>query len=109
MNNLEALQAQCKLICNTCYVDDDVAQLALSSADIDADGTATANNQDIIRLAIVIVKGWVETSHSEGGVSSSIDMQTLHSNIIYWCRQADLDASEFLDDIVTFESGSELW
>ena len=34
--NLEALKAQCKLICNTCYVDEDVARLVLQNAGLDA-------------------------------------------------------------------------
>lgn len=41
MTNLEALRAQCKLICNTCYVDSDVLQLALHNAGIDTESRPT--------------------------------------------------------------------
>lgn len=109
MTNLEALRAQCKLICNTCYVDSDVLTLSLLNAGIDADGEAAAKDPEIIRTAIVIVKGWVETSRSENGISTAIDMPTLKNSIIFWCGEAGLDASEFVDNIVTIESGSDLW
>lgn len=109
MTNLEALRAQCKLICNTCYVDSDVLQLALHNVGIDADGTAAVKDPEIIRTAIVIVKGWVETSRSENGISASIDAAAVKNSIIYWCGKAGLDASEFVDDAITLDSGSDLW
>lgn len=109
MTNSEALRAQCKLICNTCYVDTDVLSLALLNADISADDTATPNDPAIIRTAILIVKGWVETSRSENGISAAIDMPSLENNIKYWCAKAGLDASEFVDGLISLESGSDLW
>lgn len=109
MTNSEALRAQCKLICNTCYVDNDVLQLVLNNAGMEADGTATANDPEIVRQAILIVKGWIETSRSENGISVSIDTDAVKNNILFWCNQAGLDASEFVDDMVTLENGSDLW
>lgn len=109
MTNLEALRAQCKLICNTCYVDSDVLQLALYNAGIETDGTATAKDPEIIRTAIVIVKGWVETSRTENGISASVDAASIRNSIIYWCSEAGLDASEFVDETITLDSGSDLW
>lgn len=109
MTNLEALRAQCKLICNTCYVDSDVLQLALHNAGIEADGEAAVKDPAIIREAIVIVKGWVETSRSESGISASIDAAAIRNSIIFWCGEAGLDASEFVDDTITLDSGADLW
>lgn len=109
LTNSEALRAQCKLICNTCYVDKDVLALVLYSAGMDANATATANDPEIIRQAILIVKGWIETSRSENGISVSIDMDAVKTNILFWCKQAGLDASEFVDDMITLENGSDLW
>lgn len=108
-NNLEALKAQCKLICNTCYVDDDVAHLVLHNAGLDAESEPSANNPDIVRAAILIVKGWVETSRSENGISASVDMESVKKNITFWCKSAGLDASEFVDDVVVIENGSNMW
>lgn len=109
MTNLEALRAQCKLICNTCYVDSDVLQLALHNAGIDGDSEAAAKDPAIIREAIVIVKGWVETSRSESGISASIDADAIRTSIIFWCGEAGLDVSEFVDETITLDSGSDLW
>lgn len=109
MTNLEALKAQCKLICNTCYVDDDVARLSLFNAGIEEGANATANNPDIVRCAILIVKGWVETSRSENGISVSADEESIRKSIIFWCNKSGLDASEYVDDIVVIDNGSNLW
>lgn len=109
MTNLEALKAQCKLICNTCYVDNDVAVLSLFNAGIDATAEARANNPDIVSAAILIVKGWVETSRSENGISVSVEIESVKKNIIFWCNKYGLDASEYVDDIVVIDNGSNLW
>lgn len=109
MTNLEALRAQCKLICNTCYVDSDVLKLALHNAGIDTDADAAVKDPAIIREAIVIVKGWAETSRSENGISTAIDMVAVKNSIVFWCGEAGLDASEFIDDTITLDSGSDLW
>lgn len=109
MTNLEALKAQCKLICNTCYVDMDVLNLTLLIYGIDPEATAVPDAPDLIRAAIVIVKGWAETSRSENGISVAVDMATLKKNIMFWCEKAGLEASEFVDGITTLESGSDLW
>lgn len=109
MNNLEALKAQCKLICNTCYVDEDVARLVLQNAGLDANSEPSANNPDIVSAAILIVKGWVETSRTENGISASVDVESVKKNIIFWCGKAGLDASEYVDDLVVIENGSNMW
>ena len=108
-NNLEALKAQCKLICNTCYVDDDVARLVLLDAGLDADSDPSANNPDIVRAALLVVKGWVETSRSENGISASVDVESVKKSIIFWCGKAGLDASEYVDDLVVIDNGSNMW
>lgn len=109
MTNLEALKAQCKLICNTCYVDDDAARLALLNAGLEAESEPSANNPDIVSAAITIVKGWVETSRSENGISVSTSTEALRKSIIYWCSVAGLDASEYVDDLKVIDNGSDLW
>lgn len=110
MTNLEALKAQCKLICNTCYVDTDAATLALVNAGLDSEATAMPQDVEILRAAIGIVRGWVETSRSENGISAATDLAAVRSNIAWWCSQGGLDASEFLgDDATTIDNGSDMW
>lgn len=107
----EAVRAKCKLICNTCYVDDDVLEDILSDHDLEPTDTAQSENTAaIVECAILIVKGWVETSRSEGGISTSIDLATVKKNILFWCGHAGLDASEYLsDELSTISDGSKLW
>lgn len=108
MTNLDALKAQCKLICNTCYVDDDVAMLTLQNEGLYADEDALPYDPCIIRSAIVIVKGWVENSRTEGGISVSCNNEEIRQSIAYWCKKADIDASEFLD-LTIVDNGSNMW
>ena len=108
-NNLEALKAQCKLICNTCYVDDDVARLVLQNAGLDAESEPSANNPDIIRAAILVVRGWIETSRSENGISASANVEGVKRSIMFWCGKAGLDTSEYVDDLVVIDNGSNMW
>ena len=109
MTNSEVLRAQCKLICDTCYVDSDVVSLALLNAGVDGEATATANDPVIIRAALSIVRGWVETGRSEGGISVSVDVASVKRSMAYWCGVAGIDVSEFVDGTVTLENGTELW
>ena len=86
-----------------------MALLSLFNAGIDATAEATANNPDIISTAILIVNGWVETSRSESGISVSVDIDNVKKSIMFWCNKAGLNASEYVDDIVVFDNGSNLW
>ena len=104
------LRAVCKAICNTCYVDDDVAMAMLMSKDIDPDAATSGDfSADIVTLAIEIVKGWVETSRSEGGISVSRDTKQLNQNILYWCNKYGLEADELVQGVVTIRNGSNRW
>lgn len=109
MTNSEALKAQCKLICDTCYVDSDVVDLALLNAGINGDSIAVANDPQMIRAALTIVKGWVETGRTESGISVSVNIDSIKRSMAYWCGIAGIDVSEFVDGTVTLESGTELW
>ena len=108
--NLEALRAKCKLICNTCYVDDDVLKDVLEENGMDPDGIASAGNADLFKAAIIVVSGWVETARSEGGISTSIDREAVDKNILFWCQRFGLDASEYLSDSMTvIQDGSNMY
>jgi hypothetical protein len=99
--NLEALRAKCKLICDTCYADDDVLIDVLEDAGISQSGNAVPNNVEIVKAAIVVVKGWVESNRSEGGINVSINREAVEKNILFWCQRFGLDASEYLSESMT--------
>lgn len=109
--NLDALKAKCKLICNTCYADRDVLADILIDRDLDPTMPYdTANAAALIECAIVVVKGWVETSRSEGGVSASIDPDKVEASIRFYCGRYGLDADELLADTASsIDNGSNLW
>ena len=99
--NLEALRAKCKLICDTCYADDDVLIDILSDAGINPSGNAVPKDVEIVKAAIIVVKGWVESQRSEGGINVSINREAVDKNILFWCQRFGLDASEYLSESMT--------
>lgn len=108
--NLEALRAKCKLICDTCYADDDVLIDVLSDAGINPSANAVPKDVEIVKAAIVVVKGWVESARSEGGINVSINREAVDKNILFWCQRFGLDASEYLSDSMTvIQDGSEMY
>ncbi len=109
--NLEALRAKCKLICNTCYVDDDVLIDVLCDAGITPDRDTSGNVSTLLaECAVMVVAGWVETSRSEGGMSVSISRGAVVSSIAAWCERWGLDASKYLSDSMTVvQDGSGMY
>lgn len=104
------LRAICKAICNTCYVDDDVLAVMLSSEGLDPnDYVEDTPSSTLIRLAIEIVKGWVETSRSEGGISVSVDVARVNRNIAYWAKKGGIEAEVLDDNGITVRNASNLW
>lgn len=110
-SNSDVCRAKCKLICNTCYVDDDVVNDVIIEEGLDPDAEYdSANVAAVVKCAILVVRGWVETSRSEGGVSTATDAEKVKQNIIFWCNKYGLDASELLSgSLSTIENGSQLW
>lgn len=108
--NLEALRAKCKLLCNTCYADDDALIDALCDNGIEPGNAAVPGDINLIKTAIFVVMGWVETSRSEGGISAAVDREAVEKNILFWCQRYGLDASEFLTDSMTvIQDGSNMY
>ncbi len=108
--NLEALRAKCKLICDTCYADDDVLIDVLCDNGINPSGNAVPMDVEIVKAAIIVVKGWVESARSEGGINVSINREAVEKNILFWCQRFGLDASEYLSDCMTVvQDGSDMY
>lgn len=108
--NLEALRAKCKLICDTCYADDDVLIDVLWDNGIDPSDKAVPMDVEIVKAAIIVVKGWVESARSEGGINVSINREAVEKNILFWCQRFGLDASEYLSESMTVvQDGSDMY
>lgn len=109
MDNLSALKALCNAICNTFYPDLNAMKILLFNEGIAEDGTATPKDARLLKIAITLVRGYVETSRSEGGVSIAIDQASVNNNILFWCNEYGLDAEDYLPSLTTIESGTNLW
>lgn len=109
MDNLSALKRLCNAICNTFYPDAATAELMLFNEGINPTAEAQPKDQKILRVAIALVRGFIETSRSENGVSTANDIGRLDENIALWCREYGLDAEDYMLSVKVIEDGSNRW
>ena len=110
MKNLKALSSLCNAIANTFYPDNSTMELMLFNEGINPDDEATPKDERIFRVAVHLVKGYVESSRSEGGVSTSVKEDAIKESLIYWCDYYDVNADEVLSDTMrVIEDGSNMW
>lgn len=98
-------------MCSTFYPDVAVVEMALFNEGIDARAEATPKDENIFKVAVRLVMGYVEGSRSEGGVSTSVMSEdAIKQSISIWCGNYGLDADEILSDFSTsIENGSDRW
>ena len=109
MDNLKALKSICNAICSTFYPDRAVMEVMLFNEGISVDAVATPKDVTLFKVAIRLVKGYVENSRSENGVSTSVNEDAVNENIRIWCKDYGLDAEDYLLSVKTIENGSNLW
>ncbi len=110
MDNLTALRSLCNAICNTFYPDNATIELVLFNEGIDPKGEAVQKDEEIFRMAISLVMGYIESSRSENGVSTAVKEDAIKESIRYWCGIYGLDADDILGDYIrVIEDGSNLW
>lgn len=110
MKNGAALSKLCNAIANTFYPDNATIDLVLFNEGIDSNAEATPKDEKLFRVAISLVMGYVESSRSENGVSTSVKEDAVKESIRYWCNIYGLDADEVLNDYLRVtEDGSHLW
>lgn len=110
MKNAAALKNLCNAIANTFYPDIATIELALFNEDIDPNEYANPKDPKIFRIAVSLVMGYIESSRSENGVSTSVMPDAVEKSIRSWCNIYGLDADEFLSDYLrVMEDGSQLW
>lgn len=108
MTNLEVLKATCNAICNTFYPDHSTMSMMLFNSGIEASAAAKPMDVEVIKIALHLVKGYVETSRNENGVSTSSSEVQVNKNILHWCKRCKLDASEFGVG-TSIRNGSNRW
>lgn len=110
MKNLEALSHLCNAIVNTFHPDSATLKFALFNEGIDPQAEATPKDATIFRVAIRIVMGYVESSRSENGVSTSVREDAVKESLAFWCKQYGLDADEELNDYLrTIDDATNFW
>lgn len=110
MDNLKALSSLCNAIANTFYPDHSTIVIVLINEGIDPQEEATPKDETLFRLAIRLVMGYVESSRSENGVSTSVREDAIKESIKYWCNIYGLDAEDFIpESLRIIEDGSKLW
>lgn len=110
MDNLKALSSLCNAIANTFYPDNSTIVIVLINEGIDPQEEATPKDETLFRLAIRLVMGYVESSRSENGVSTSVREDAIKESIKYWCNIYGLDAEDFIpESLRIIEDGSKLW
>lgn len=110
MNSQRALKSLCNAIASTFYPDDATTELALFNEGIDPNADATPKDAKIFRVAVRLVRGYVESSRTENGVSTSVRNDAIKESIKYWCGIYGVDANEVIGDtMATIEDGTHLW
>jgi hypothetical protein len=109
MDNLSALKSLCNAICSAFYPDRATLEMMLFNEGIDGEGTATPKDATLLRVAIRLVKGFVESSRSENGVSVAVDADKVDQNIAMWCSEYGIDADDYTTSMIVIDDGSSRW
>lgn len=110
MDNLSALGQLCNAIASAFYPDRPAMELALLDAGLDAAAQHAPKDPALFRVAAAMVRGFVESSRSEGGVSVAVSREAVERSLAYWCGYYGLDPDEELGDgRLTLEDASSRW
>lgn len=111
MTNLSAVQRLCNAIANTFYPDTATIELTLFNEGVAAEAEATPKDPTIFRVAARLVMGYVESSRSEGGISTAVrSEEAIKQSLAVWCANYGLNAEEELTDYLrVIEDGTNLW
>lgn len=110
MTNIAALYSLCNAIANTFYPDDSSLKVALFNEEIEPYAEAIPKDPYIFRLAVSLVRGYVESSRAENGVSHSVMQDAVEKSLNWWCNYYGLNADEELGNTLnTIEDISSRW
>lgn len=110
VTNLKALRSLCNAIANTFYPDKATLELVLFNEGIEPEAEAVPKDPKIFRAAVRLIHGYVESSRSENGVSTSVREDAIKESLAMWCKSYGLNADEELSDFRrVIEDGSNLW
>lgn len=109
MTNLEALRALCTRIASTFYVDRNVMEQAMIDYNIDRDAEYTAEDINIIKCALELVQGFVNTLQIEGDTHNNTYWEAVKANIIRITNKYGLDPDSYITISSTVSDMSLKW
>ncbi len=108
MTNIERLRSKCTAIASSFYPDHNVMVDALFDEGIDPNKKAEPRDVNLIKVALRLVGGFVETSRGEGSESVSTDWDAVKANMKRICGEYGLDASAYIE-VSRIRDASNLW
>ena len=106
MTAADTLRTMCTSLASTFYPDSDVCALALEAAGISGE----ADLPSLFKVAARLVIGYVEQSHSEGGISVSVNSDAVRRSLLYWCGVYGVSPEEVLgDSIGIIKDCTDIW
>lgn len=110
MTNLIATKSLCNAIANTFYPDNSTIEVVLFNEGIDPKADAAPKDTNIFRVAVQLIKGYVESSRTENGVSTAVRDDAIKDSIKYWCGLYGVAVEDVLGDTLSvIEDGTHLW
>lgn len=109
MNNLSATSKLCTAICSSFYPDERAIEIALFNAGIIGTDEAQPKDKNVFMVAVTLVRGYVESSRSEGGISVSVDRDAVNDSILFWAREYGVVEDDVLLKPKVIENGSYMW
>lgn len=109
MDNLTATSYLCTAICSSFYPDDRAVEIAIFNANMLATDEAIPRDPNIFKIAVSLVRGYVESSRSEGGVSVGVSRNAVEDAIKAWAKDYGVDEEEIALKPKTIENGSLMW
>lgn len=111
MKNVESIKHLCTAIANTFYPANSAIIATCNVVGVDPDGETEVKDPNIFRCAYLLVRGYVEGSRSENGISTSVKSEdAINQSLLVWCRTYGLDPQEELGEgLRVVYDGSKLW
>lgn len=111
-SNLQVVTSYCRLMASGFEPLEDSIFQVIYDAHIDPDAVAVPGDKELLICALHVVRGLCENSRGEGGASVSLDIESVHQNMKWYCKRFGLDPREYLDDggyQRMVRDGSKLW
>lgn len=110
MTNLEAIRSLSNAICNTFFPDTATIEIVMLNEGVIGEAETQPKDPIILKCAINLVRGYIEGSSSQNGVSTSVRSQeAINASIKHYCSMYGVDATEYGIEDLTLMNISDMW